>query len=132
MKDWKGINYKVIIKVIGFLLLIEGVFMFAGLPFSVYYEEQESLAILFSGLITMLTGGILWFSTRNNPKNTGRKEGYVIVAITWIIISLFGTLPFILSGAMHILKPCRVLQQPGQPSSPTSNPCPRGSYSGEA
>ncbi len=100
MKDWKGINYKVIIKVIGFLLLIEGVFMFAGLPFSVYYEEQESLAILFSGLITMLTGGILWFSTRNNPKNIGRKEGYVIVAITWIIISLFGTLPFILSGAI--------------------------------
>ncbi len=97
MKDWKGINVKVIIKVIGFLLVIEGFFMFGSLPFSLYYGEQESLAILYSGLITIFTGGILWFSTRKHPKNIGRKEGYVIVAITWIIISLFGTLPFLLS-----------------------------------
>jgi len=97
MKDWKGINYKVIIKVIGFLLMIEGLFMFAGLPFSLYYGEHESFAILYSGLITIFTGGILWFSTRKHPRNIGRKEGYVIVAITWIIISLFGTLPFLMS-----------------------------------
>lgn len=100
MKDWKGINLKVIIRVIGFLLVIEGAFMFTGLPFSLYYGEGEYLALLYSGLITMFTGGILWFSTRNHPKNIGRKEGYVIVAITWIIISLFGTLPFILSGTI--------------------------------
>ncbi len=100
MKDWKGINFKVIIKVIGFLLIIEGVFMFAGLPFSLYYGEHESFSILYSGLITILTGGILWFSTRKHPKNIGRKEGYVIVAITWIIISLFGTLPFLISGTI--------------------------------
>lgn len=100
MKDWKGINVKVIIKVIGFLLVIEGFFMFAGLPFSLYYGEEESLSILYAGLITILTGGLLWFSTRKHPKNIGRKEGYVIVAITWIIISLFGTLPFLISGTI--------------------------------
>lgn len=100
MKDWKGINFKVIIKVIGFLLMIEGVFMFAGLPFSIYYGEHESLSIFYSGLITIATGLILWFSTRKHPKNIGRKEGYVIVAITWIIISLFGTLPFLISGTI--------------------------------
>jgi trk system potassium uptake protein TrkH len=97
MKDWKGINVKVIIKVIGFLLVIEGFFMFGALPFSLYYGETESLSILYSGLITIFSGGLLWFSTRKHPKNIGRKEGYVIVAVTWIIISLFGTLPFLLS-----------------------------------
>lgn len=100
MKDWKGINVKVIIKVIGFLLVIEGVFMFAGMPFSLYYRDHKSMSLLYSGLITMLTGGILWFSTRKNPKSIGRKEGYVIVATTWIIISLFGTLPFLISGTI--------------------------------
>jgi trk system potassium uptake protein TrkH len=100
MKDWKGINVKVIIKVIGFLLVIEGVFMFGGLPFSFYYGEAESFSIIYAGLITIFTGGLLWFSTRKHPKNIGRKEGYVIVAVTWIIISLFGTLPFIISGAI--------------------------------
>ncbi|MCK4568932.1 MAG: TrkH family potassium uptake protein [Bacteroidales bacterium] len=100
MKNWKGINIKVIIKVIGFLLMIEGFFMFLGLPFSIYYGELENPALLYSGLITILTGGILWFSTRKHLKNIGRKEGYVIVAVTWIIISLFGTLPFLLSGVI--------------------------------
>jgi len=100
MKDWKGINVKVIIKVIGFLLVIEGFFMLLSLPFSFYYGEQESMAIIYSGLITIVSGGILGISTRKHPKNIGRKEGYVIVAISWIIISLFGTLPFILSGAI--------------------------------
>jgi trk system potassium uptake protein TrkH len=100
MKDWKGINVKVIIRVIGFLLIIEGVLMLTALPFSIYYREDTYLSLLFSGLITMLTGGILWFSTRRHPRNIGKKEGYVIVAVTWIIISLFGTLPFIFSGTI--------------------------------
>ncbi len=100
MRNWKGINIKVIIKVIGFLLVIEGFFMLLGLPFSIYYGEHENPALLYSALITMVTGGILWFSTRKHPKNIGRKEGYVIVAVSWIIISLFGTLPFLFSGAI--------------------------------
>ncbi|MEE4257322.1 MAG: potassium transporter TrkG [Bacteroidales bacterium] len=100
MKDWKGINIKVIIKVIGFLLVIEGFFMLGSLPFSIYYAESEGLAILYSALITIGTGAILSISTRKHPKSIGRKEGYVIVAITWIIISLFGTLPFLFSGSI--------------------------------
>lgn len=100
MKDWKGINVKVIIKVIGFLLVIEGFFMLGSLPFSIYYGESEGLAILYSALITIGTGAILSISTRKHPKSIGRKEGYVIVAITWIIISLFGTLPFLFSGTI--------------------------------
>ncbi len=98
MRDWKGINVKVVIRVIGFLLVIEGAFMLSALPFSLYYRESTYLSLLYSGLITMFAGGIMWFSTRKHPRNIGKKEGYVIVALTWIIISLFGTLPFIFSG----------------------------------
>ena len=100
MKYWKGINYKVIIRVIGFLLVIEGVFMLTGLPFSLYYCEGGCMSLLYSGLITMFAGGLLWFSTRKHPKNIGKKEGYVIVSVSWIVISLFGTLPFLFSGAI--------------------------------
>jgi trk system potassium uptake protein TrkH len=100
MKDWKGINVKVIIRVVGFLLIVEGIFMFTGLPFSFYYCEDNCLALLYSGLITIFVGGILWFSTRKHPKNIGKKEGYVIVSVTWVIISLFGTLPFLISGTI--------------------------------
>ena len=57
MKDWKGINVKVIIRVIGFLLIVEGLFMFSGLPFSLYYGEDSYISLLASGLITIITGG---------------------------------------------------------------------------
>ena len=100
MKDWKGINVKVIIRVIGFLLVVEGLFMFTGLPFSFYYGEDSYASLLLSGFITIVSGGTLWFSTRKHPKNIGKKEGYVIVSVAWVIISLFGTLPFILSGSI--------------------------------
>jgi trk system potassium uptake protein TrkH len=100
MKEWKGISVRVIIKVIGFLLMIEGIFMLLGLPFSFYYGEHKAMSLVYSALITSGVGGLLWFSTRKNPKSIGRKEGYVIVAITWIVISLFGTLPFLLSGTI--------------------------------
>jgi len=68
MRNWKGINVKVIIKVIGFLLVIEGFFMLLGLPFSIYYGEHENPALLYSALITMLTGGILWVFHQESPK----------------------------------------------------------------
>jgi len=100
MKDWSGINVQAIIRVIGFLLVVEGLFMFTGLPFSLYYCEEGCMALLYSGLITVFFGGLLWFSTRKHPGSIAKKEGYVIVSMTWIIISLFGTLPFILSGAI--------------------------------
>ena len=100
MKDWKGINVKVIIRVIGFLLVVEALFMFSGIPFSLYYADGSFTSLLYAGLITLCTGGLLWFSTRKHPRNIGRKEGYVIVTISWIIISLFGTLPFLFSGSI--------------------------------
>ncbi|MDT8393148.1 MAG: potassium transporter TrkG [Bacteroidales bacterium] len=100
MKDWKGINFRVIIRIIGFLLIIEGSFMLTGLPFSLYYGEDSFMSLIYSGLITGITGIILWFSTRRHPRNIGKKEGYVIVAVTWIVISLFGTLPFLISGTI--------------------------------
>lgn len=100
MKDWSGINVQAIIRVIGFLLVVEGLFMFTGLLFSLYYCEADCMALLYSGLITSFSGGLLWFSTRKHPGSIAKKEGYVIVSLTWIIISLFGTLPFILSGAI--------------------------------
>jgi trk system potassium uptake protein len=100
MKNWQGINLPVIIRVIGFLLIIEGLFMLTSLSFSLYYCDGAWPGILAAGLATMASGSILWFSTRKKPRGIGKKEGYVIVTFTWIIISLFGTLPYLLSGAI--------------------------------
>jgi trk system potassium uptake protein TrkH len=100
MKNWQGINIPVIIRVIGFLLIIEGLFMLTSLSFSLYYQDGAGPGILAAGLLTVASGSIFWFSTRKKPRGIGKKEGFVIVTFTWIAISLFGTLPYLLSGAI--------------------------------
>lgn len=93
-------NGKVILHVTGFLLMMEGAFMMTGVPFALYYCEDQCFSLLISGLITAGIGFPLWMTTKKNRGNIGKREGYVIVSLSWIVISLFGTLPYILSGSI--------------------------------
>jgi len=101
MSRFSKINIKIIINIIGFLLILEGFFMFAGLGFSFYFSDDQPLILLFSGLITSVSGALLWVFTRQQKNwQIGRREGYIIVSTAWIVISFFGTLPFLLSGSI--------------------------------
>ena len=94
------INWRIILQILGFLLIIEGLFMFTGIPFSIYYCNYKCLSLLYSGLITLSTGGVIWFITRKANRAIGKREGYIIVSVAWVVISLFGTLPYLISGAI--------------------------------
>lgn len=97
----KEVNLKVIVSVLSILLVGEGFFMILGLPFAFYFKDGSWSSLLISGLITSLSGGILWLLTRSKERNTvNRREGYVIVSLTWVVVSLFGTLPFLISGTI--------------------------------
>lgn len=82
------------------MLVIEGLAMFLGIPFSLYYGTTDWHALLTSGLITAITGTALLTVIRSRSQNVGKREGYIIVSFSWIIISLFGALPYIFSGAI--------------------------------
>jgi len=97
----KTLNIRMIIKVLGILLLVESLFMFTGIPFAVYYHESIQ-PLLISGIITLISGFVFWVSTLKKTKmNIGKREGFMIVTLAWIIISLFGTLPYLLSQSIH-------------------------------
>ncbi|MBN2486664.1 MAG: TrkH family potassium uptake protein [Bacteroidales bacterium] len=93
-------NYKIIGFVQGVLLIIEGVFMLLAVAVSGFYGHTDCQALLFASLITLFTGGVLWAGFRNSNKNLGKREGFLIVSAGWVLFSLFGALPFVLSGAM--------------------------------
>ncbi|MBN2615991.1 MAG: TrkH family potassium uptake protein [Bacteroidales bacterium] len=96
----KLINIKMVIKVMGFLLMIEAAFMLTSLVFAFYYHESP-VPIAVSAAITLVTGVLLWvFSLRKAPKNIGKREGFLIVTLTWLVSSLFGALPYLFSGAI--------------------------------
>lgn len=93
-------NWKIILNILGLLLMINGLFMLLGLPFSLYFGEGDFQALLMSGGLTVLVGAVCWFLTRKHKKQLKKRDGYIIVALGWLVMSLSGTLPYILSGTI--------------------------------
>ncbi len=74
--------------------------MMLSVPVSLSYSEGDHLDFLISGLITIFFGGIAWGLTRDAQKSISKRDGYIIVSLGWIVFSIFGTLPFIMTGSI--------------------------------
>jgi len=66
---------------------------------SLIYQESSYYSLLIPALITMVIGLATWFFTAKWEKNMGKKEGYLIVSLVWVVFSIFGAIPFMLSGS---------------------------------
>ena len=93
------INFRPIARVIGILLCIVGLMMWTGLPFSGYYGE-DLRPLLLAGLTTIGAGGL--FLLIRNPRGIPirKREGYLIVALSWLAMTTFGMLPYLYSGIL--------------------------------
>lgn len=95
------INYRVIANVLGLLLLFNGIFMVICIPASIYYHIEDFVPMAFSATATLGLGMITWVLTRSNEKpNIKKREGFLIVSLGWVVMSLSGTLPYIMSGSV--------------------------------
>ncbi|SHE73553.1 trk system potassium uptake protein TrkH [Mariniphaga anaerophila] len=93
-------NFKIVFRVLGLLLLIEGVAMLLALLVAILYQEYDQSAFLIASGINILLGGSILYFTRKARRDIGRHEGYLIVSSVWIVFSLFGSLPYVISGAI--------------------------------
>jgi trk system potassium uptake protein TrkH len=87
-----------VFRTMGALLLIEAVFMTLALGVSLWYGEADSDVFLFSTIVTLLAGVIGLLIGRRAESRMGEREGYLIVAMVWVVFSTFGLLPYYLSG----------------------------------
>lgn len=94
-------HVKVIARLIGILTTFLGISMAAPLLVSVIYDDTSTMALLISLLITSSIGLILFILTRNQKANQlSHRDGVAVVTFGWITAGLFGTLPYLLSGAI--------------------------------
>lgn len=91
-------NTRMVFRTMGALLLIEAVFMAMALAVSLWYNEADSGIFLLSTIITLLAGVIGLCIGRRAESRMGEREGYFIVAMVWVVFSVFGLLPYYLSG----------------------------------
>lgn len=94
-------NYRMMGKFIGLILMVESIFMMPALIISLCRRESGA-AIAFTVTIALLwgLGLLLRVLCRNASKSFFAKEGLVCVGLSWLIMSLLGCLPFFLSGSI--------------------------------
>lgn len=95
-----------VIRTLGVLLVIEAVFMLIPAIVSGWLGEADFTAFCISVSVTMFTGVTAMLFSRNAERHVSEREGFLIVALVWIIFSLFGTLPYYLSGAIGRFTDC--------------------------
>lgn len=95
-------NYKMVLKTVGRLLWAEAAFLCLPLFVSLYYKENLFLVYLI--VIGLLLGvGALTNLINPQKRTIYAREGFVIVSLSWILLSFFGSLPFVFSQEISSL-----------------------------
>ena len=98
MNSNSKVRLSVLLRVQGLLLFMEGLFMLTVLPVTYFHHGINVFSMPFSALITVLTGFILTFSTRRQKGLAiNHREGVITICLSWLTMSVFGGLPFLLS-----------------------------------
>ena len=92
------LNLKLIYKILGALLLLETFVMGVALAMAVVYQEDDIMAFIIAMIVTMAAALALRFIGQDAENSLGRRDAYLLVTLTWIIFSFFGSLPFLISG----------------------------------
>lgn len=92
-------NYSLIGYIIGWILTVEALFMLLPIVVALVYGETSGWAFVIVFIFTIIAGLIL---KRKPPKrkNLYTRDGFAAVALSWIVMSIVGSLPFIISGTI--------------------------------
>lgn len=97
---YRDFNHRFILRITGSLLLFESAFLLTAVLVSWYYREGQGLTFFYSAGISAFLGLLSLLSGRNAKPVVGRREGSVIVTSIWLVFSLIGMLPYLISGSI--------------------------------
>ena len=91
-------NFRMVAYLIGHILRLEALFMVPAMVLSFFLKETTSAHAFLITILVLLAVSLL--GGRSKPSNRGfyTREGFLVTALTWIVMSLFGALPFFISG----------------------------------
>lgn len=98
-------NFRLILRYIGYIVLMEGAFMIPAMLISLFCDERASWVAFLAAIILSVVVG--FFLSRLRADDTMHaREGFATVALGWIVLSFFGALPFFFSGAIPSFIDC--------------------------
>ena len=90
-------KYSTICYILGQVLKFEGIFMLLPFLTGMIYHENEAYSYLIIGIICFVLGCLITLKKVKHPQIFNR-EGFVAVALSWIVLSIFGAIPFVITG----------------------------------
>lgn len=90
-----NINLPMLLRVIGWLLIIEAAFMLIPLITCLIYDESDFMAFTFAATVTAISGILMTTLIHPRQLDMGKREGFLLTALVWVIFSAFGMIPFI-------------------------------------
>ena len=90
-------HYKVILRILGLLLMIFSITMLPPLAISYGYHDGTHMAFTSGFIITLLTGFIIWAPVYRVREDLRTRDGFLITVLFWVVLGLFGSIPFMLS-----------------------------------
>lgn len=89
------INFRMLMRVVGWLLMIEAVFLVFPTLTCVAYGESDWLPFAFTCAGTALAGLLLATKSKPTSPHMGKRDGYLLTAMVWVVFSIFGLMPFL-------------------------------------
>jgi len=94
-------NWKTVVKVLGKVLIAEAVMLLLPMIVAAIYNETTYWGFLIPALILLVLAAPTFFiRTREEETNIYAKEGFVIVAFAWLLMSLVGALPYVITKSI--------------------------------
>lgn len=91
-------NFRVISKYMGNILMLEGALMLPAILVALIYKEYSSIPAFLITIALCVVVGYTLSKVKQSDRGIYAKEAYVSVALGWILLSAFGSLPFVFSG----------------------------------
>ncbi|MFK7885724.1 MAG: TrkH family potassium uptake protein [Gammaproteobacteria bacterium] len=95
-------NLSVVQRIVGLLLMIFSVTMLPPVLVSLIYRDGGALAFLSGFALTLVAGFLLWVPVRRAALDLRLRDGFLVVAGFWVVLGMFGALPFYLSSEPQI------------------------------
>jgi len=90
-------NYKTVFFTLGILQIILGIFMLIPIIAQIFYKEVDS-SFFGASIITIIFGTLFFLSNLDHNKKLNLQQAFLLTALSWLSIAIFGSLPFILSN----------------------------------
>ena len=93
-------------RILGVLLMILSVSMLPPIAVSLYYKDGTILSFVLGFVSTFFAGLILWFPVRNYHREMRLRDGFIVVAMFWLVLGVCGAIPFVLASNPNPCEQC--------------------------